>query len=419
MRSALRCVRNLNPIGHLGQLYFEDKQVGKMSMKRLGGLKAGKNMNLDTAWEDLPKRKKEIGRFEPASPVNSVACTLTTSSKSVKMAKWLKQGLTSSFKIKGTRPALEPPMDKTMLLRSTSSNSSFKQRQRKRASERYPQPSLLKELASQGYLVQKIAHGYLQAKTSDEDVTITLRDNFPSNIEATFKEIQVLRLCDDHPFIYKYKNLVVLEKKICFMTERLHGGSLRRRINRLHKMKIDDVCFYAAEIVCALGYLHEKAVAYNYLSLSNVLIAKTGHVKLANMREATFEPITSTPGAFDENAVVDESDAILDDWQNLGVVVFELLVGQKPSIEHHSSRHLREESGRRCIVCKIPNSVKLDPVVRGFISSLFNTTLPIRLGSIAKGGTRGVMEHEFFKGIDWDDVKLLKLVPPYVPANET
>ena len=39
---------------------------------------------------------------------------------------------------------------------------------------------------------------------------------------------------------------------------------------------------YAAEIILALGYLHEKGIIYRDLKPENILIGSDGHIKLTD-----------------------------------------------------------------------------------------------------------------------------------------
>ena len=43
-----------------------------------------------------------------------------------------------------------------------------------------------------------------------------------------------------------------------------------------------DACFYTAEIIIALNYLHNKGIFYRDLKPENILINDDGHIKLAD-----------------------------------------------------------------------------------------------------------------------------------------
>ncbi|KAI5298205.1 palmitoyltransferase pfa5 [Ascosphaera pollenicola] len=59
-----------------------------------------------------------------------------------------------------------------------------------------------------------------------------------------------------------------------------------------------------------------------------------------------------------------------------------------------------------------------DPVAKDLILRLCTVNPKQRLGHALQGGTKGVMEHVFFKGVDWDDVYNMRITPPMIPQVE-
>lgn len=53
-------------------------------------------------------------------------------------------------------------------------------------------------------------------------------------------------------------------------------------MQRKLRMPEEHAKFYAAEIACALNFLHRRAIIYRDLKLDNVLMDNDGHLKLTD-----------------------------------------------------------------------------------------------------------------------------------------
>lgn len=94
--------------------------------------------------------------------------------------------------------------------------------------------------------------------------------------------------------------------------------------------------FYAACVVLGLQYLHESKIIYRDLKLDNLLLDTEGYVKIAdfglckegmgfNDRTGTF---CGTPEFLAPEVLTDTSYTRAVDWWGLGVLIFEMLVGE-------------------------------------------------------------------------------------------
>ncbi len=60
------------------------------------------------------------------------------------------------------------------------------------------------------------------------------------------------------------------------------GGSLFFHLEKKRRFTESEIMFYAAEIVLALGYLHQEGVIYRDLKPENILLDADGHIKLSD-----------------------------------------------------------------------------------------------------------------------------------------
>ncbi|KFQ92928.1 Serine/threonine-protein kinase N2, partial [Nipponia nippon] len=141
----------------------------------------------------------------------------------------------------------------------------------------------------------------------------------------------------DHPFLVNMFACFQTPHHACFVMEYTPGGDLMMRIH-------EDVFpehmaqFYTACVVLGLQFLHEKKIVYRDLKLDNLLLDAEGFVKIADFglckegigfgdRTNTF---CGTPEFLAPEVLTDVSYTRAVDWWGLGVLIYEMLVGESP-----------------------------------------------------------------------------------------
>lgn len=86
----------------------------------------------------------------------------------------------------------------------------------------------------------------------------------------------------NHPFLVKLKSSFQDEKKLYFVLEYCPGGELFGLLSLKDKLSEEQTKFYAAQIILALETLHNYNVIYRDLKPENVLLDKSGYLKLTD-----------------------------------------------------------------------------------------------------------------------------------------
>nr|CAD7262362.1 unnamed protein product [Timema shepardi] len=158
-------------------------------------------------------------------------------------------------------------------------------------------------------------------------------------VESLLSEKRIFEVANTmrHPFLVNLFACYQTEAHVCFVMEYAAGGDLMMHIHA--DMFIEPrAVFYAACVVLGLQYLHENKIIYRDLKLDNLLLDTEGYVKIADFglckegmgygdRTGTF---CGTPEFLAPEVLTETSYTRAVDWWGLGVLIFEMLVGESP-----------------------------------------------------------------------------------------
>uniref|UniRef100_A0A3Q2QJC5 protein kinase C n=1 Tax=Fundulus heteroclitus TaxID=8078 RepID=A0A3Q2QJC5_FUNHE len=220
-----------------------------------------------------------------------------------------------------------------------------------------------------------------------------------------------------HPFLVNLFACFQTPEHVCFVMEYTAGGDLMMHIHA-DVFSEPRAVFYSACVVLGLQFLHDHKIVYRDLKLDNLLLDTEGFVKIADFglckegmgygdRTSTF---CGTPEFLAPEVLTDTSYTRAVDWWGLGVLVYEMLVGESPFPGDD------EEEVFDSIVndeVRYPRFLSTEAI--GIMRRLLRRNPERRLGSGEKDA-EDVKKQPFFRGMDWDALLQRKMPPPFVPT---
>uniref|UniRef100_F7G3N9 Serine/threonine-protein kinase N3 n=1 Tax=Ornithorhynchus anatinus TaxID=9258 RepID=F7G3N9_ORNAN len=193
-----------------------------------------------------------------------------------------------------------------------------------------------------------------------------------------------------HPFLLPLLACFQTPSHACFVTEFAPGGDLMMRIHA-DVFPEPHARFYSACVVLGLQFLHEKRIVYSVLRLINA---------------HTF---CGTPEFLAPEVLTDESYTRAVDWWGLGVLLYEMLVGECPfpgdTEEEVFDSIVNEEA-------PYPHFLSVEGL--GLICKLLQKCPKQRLGASERDAEE-VKVQPFFRVTDWAALLARRVQPPYVP----
>ncbi|KAG8519527.1 Serine/threonine-protein kinase N2 [Galemys pyrenaicus] len=220
-----------------------------------------------------------------------------------------------------------------------------------------------------------------------------------------------------HPFLVNLFACFQTKEHVCFVMEYAAGGDLMMHIHT-DVFSEPRAVFYAACVVLGLQYLHEHKIVYRDLKLDNLLLDTEGFVKIADFglckegmgygdRTSTF---CGTPEFLAPEVLTETSYTRAVDWWGLGVLIYEMLVGESPFPGDD------EEEVFDSIVndeVRYPRFLSTEAI--SIMRRLLRRNPERRLGAGEKDA-EDVKKHPFFRLVDWSALMDKKVKPPFVPT---
>ncbi|KAI9033803.1 kinase-like domain-containing protein [Phycomyces nitens] len=220
-----------------------------------------------------------------------------------------------------------------------------------------------------------------------------------------------------HPFLANLHSTFQTETRVYFVMEYISGGDLMMQIQR-EKFSEKRARFYACEVLLALEFLHKHGIIYRDLKLDNIMLCLDGHIKLVdyglckeNMwADSTTKTFCGTPEFMAPEIILDLPYGRAVDWWTLGVLLYEMLLGQSPFKGEDE-----DEIFDAVLEDEILYPINMSRNSVSICQKLLQRNCTKRLGS-GKGDGQEVKAHPFFEGVNWDDMLAKRVTPPFLPT---
>lgn len=217
-----------------------------------------------------------------------------------------------------------------------------------------------------------------------------------------------------HPFVVSLKFAFQSEKKLFLVMKFLHGGELFFHLRRRGLIREHEARFYVGEMVLAIEFLHNMGIVHRDLKPENVLLDAEGHVTITDFGLAkeigegsNVRTLCGTSEYMAPEMLVRNGYGKAVDWWSLGALLYEMLVGNPPFVASRNGG--QKELDRKIISEKVSCPPYLTAAAHNVLKSLLEKDPSRRLGCtkgnmFSVGGVSALKNHDFFGGIDWDQL---------------
>ena len=239
----------------------------------------------------------------------------------------------------------------------------------------------------------------------------------------------------DSPFIVNLKYCFHSKDDVFLVLDLMTGGDLSFHLQQRGRFPKKEAMYYAARIMLGLQALHDHNYVYRDLKPENCLLAEDGRVKLTDLGLATevypkLHGAAGTRGYWaPEMLRRDKRGKRMPygtsvDWFSFGCCVAEFISGTNP-FRSEMALNFGLERGKKkkeeAIDCA---TLEMDPVfdpkkfdsdAADLCRKLLDKDEKKRLGV---QGCKDIMDHPWFKDLNWESIITDRKKPPYVPPKD-
>ena len=239
----------------------------------------------------------------------------------------------------------------------------------------------------------------------------------------------------DSPFIVNLKYCFNSKDDVFLVLDLMTGGDLSFHLQQRGRFPKKEAMYYAARIMLGLQALHDHNYVYRDLKPENCLLAEDGRVKLTDLGLATevypkLHGAAGTRGYWAPEMLRRDKRGkrmpygLSVDWFSFGCCVAEFISGTNP-YRSEMALNFGLERGKKkkeeAIDCAtlemepVLDPKKFDEDAADLCRKLLDKDEKTRLGV---KGCKDIMDHPWFKDLNWESIITDRKKPPYVPPKD-
>ncbi|KAK5972188.1 3-phosphoinositide-dependent protein kinase 1 [Trichostrongylus colubriformis] len=236
-----------------------------------------------------------------------------------------------------------------------------------------------------------------------------------------------------HPFVVTlYATFQDRDNLYFVLSYAKHGDLFRIMLKKPEKLfSLEESRFYAAEVLSALQHIHSLSYVHRDVKPENILVGASGHIMLSDfgsvkdLSEDLSIPVENDSGDnvgrrirrssfvgtaqyVSPEVLEGEPVSPATDLWSFGVVVYQFLTGKHAF--HDESEYLIYKRIQKLLYSYPPD---FSNAAKDLIDRLLVVKPENRLGAKKMSGPEAIRGHEFFDGIDWNNLSNTR--PPALP----